>query len=397
LKKILNIASYELIHIFKDPILFLIVFFVPILYAALFGIVYVQGVLDDIPLAIVDLDNSELSRDVITAFRTSPHFRIVDEIKTYPDLEKGMKEGTIRAGVVIPEDFKKNVISHRNPPLLTIYDGSNLIWGYNTRKNLLEVTNKFMITAAARYMGGLGMTEQEIKDVLDTVSCSTYVWYNPTFNYSNFLFMGLVMMIIHQIGFLSIGLTITREKEKNSWIQYLAAPVPHWQIFLGKSLPYFIMNFFNYGLLLWFAARFVHVKIWGDTWLIILLGLLYTIIIIATGYFVSYHAPNSLQVTRYLMLLSVPFFMISGYTWPATHIPEYLNLLAKALPFTWMAEGFRIATIKELGFAYIKPNILALSVMAVLAVALALSCKKRRKPPQEHGLIVNSGVSYPAR
>ncbi len=101
---------------------------------------------------------------------------------------------------------------------------------------------------------------------------------------------------------------------------------------MGKALPYFIAGFFNYGLLLWFAARFVHVKIWGSLPLILLLGLLYDVIITSFGFFLSTQAPNSLQVTRYLMLLSVPLFLISGYTWPGTHIPAALNALAWMLP-----------------------------------------------------------------
>ncbi len=397
MRQVYNIACYEVAHIFKDFILFLMVFLVPLGYAALFGAVYVAGTLTDIPLGIVDLDDSRLSHEIVTAFRNSPRFHIVETIGTYSRLEEGMKNGTVRAGIVIPENFEKKTELHQKTKIMTCYDASNLIWGYNIRKYALEVLNQFNAGHTAEYLAGLGMTKREIRDILDTVSCTTEIWYNPTLSYANFLFMGLVMMILHQLGLLSAGLTITREKEHNSWIQYLAAPVPGWKIFLGKALPYFIAGFFNYGLLLWFAARFVHVKIWGSLPLILLLGLLYDVIITSFGFFLSTQAPNSLQVTRYLMLLSVPLFLISGYTWPGTHIPAALNALARALPYTWMAEGFRLVTLKELGPGEVRITLVVMGVMAAASLLLALAFARRRNSPVEQGLTVNGGPAYPGK
>ncbi len=382
MKQVLYISYYEMVHIFKDKILLLIIFFVPLFYASLCGAVYSAGILNNIPLAVVDLDDSGLSREIINSFENSPRFNIVEGINTYPLLEEGMKKSTIRAGVVIPENFEKEINRQRGAGVLIVYDGSNLIWGYNIRKYTLEIINQFSAGHAAAYMAGLGLTKKEITDVLDTISSNTDVWYNPTFSYANYMLFGLIMLTIHQICLLSASLTVTREKEKNSWIQFLCSPVPPWKIFLGKSLPYFWTGIFNYVMLIWFTSRFVHVKIEGSVPLILLLGLLYTVVITCAGFYISLKASNSLVATRYIMLLSVPFLMISGYTWPQTHIPAFINAFARLLPFTWMAEGLRQVAVKNLGLQYLAPVILALTLMSLAAVLLAASFTKRRKPPQ---------------
>lgn len=381
MRQVLSIACYETMCILKDKILLLMVFAVPLIYAVLFGLVYVQGILTGIPMGIVDMDNSSLSREVVQAFENSPRFKIVREIDTYPRLEEGMKNGAVRAGLVIPEDFEKRISQHRSVEVLTVYDGSNLIWGYNIRKYALEVINKFSADHAAARLAGMGMSGREVAGILDAVSCNIEVWYNPTFSYATFLLGGLMMMIIHQICLLSVSLSVTREKERNSWLMYLSSPVPGWKIFLGKCLPYFAANFLNYLLLIWLGAAVFHVKTGGSLLLIILLGLLYDIIITSAGVCVSALAPDSLQATRYLMLLSVPLFIISGYTWPPTHIPPLINGLARLLPYTWMAEGFRLVTVKELGFAYLAPAVLALFSMAMAAVLFAAIVAKRRRAP----------------
>lgn len=383
LKQILYITYYETVHIFKDKILLVLIFFVPLLYAFFFGAVYSQGILTGIPLAVVDLDHSALSREVIKSFENSPRFSIVQDITTYPLLEEGMRKSVIRAGVVIPENFARDADLNRGTEILTVYDGSNLIWGYNIRKYTLEVVNQFNTGHASSYMAGLGLTKKEITNILDTLSTNIDVWYNPTFSYTSYMLYGLIMLVIHQICLLSASLTVTREKEKNCWIQFLSSPLPAWKIFLGKSLPYFLTGFFNYVLLIWFITRFVQIKIEGSVFLMALLGLLYTVVIISAGFYTSLKAKNSLQATRFIMLLSVPLLMVSGYTWPQTHIPAFINNFASLIPFTWMAEGFRNIAVKDLGAGCLTPVILALSLMSITAVLLAVSFAKRKNRPMK--------------
>lgn len=395
LRQILKLAYYEILHILKDPILCLMVFIAPLAYASLFGAVYVASVLNDIPLAIVNQDNSELSRDVVAAYRNDPHFKIIAGIESYEELEAGMKTGKVRAGVVIPANFSQKLSQNGQTEVLTVYDASNLIWGYNIRKNTLEVVNKFSADHTAAQLAGAGLSKHEIQNVMNTIDCNITVWYNPTFSYVNFLFMGLIVMILHQLGILGVALTITREKERNTWLQYLTAAIPAWKITLGKCLPYLVINFCNYVLLIWLSSQFVHVKIQGSVFLIILLGLLFDIIVTFAGFLISVYTPNSLMVTRYIMLLSVPFFMVSGYTWPHTHIPELLNGMARLLPSTWMMEGFRLVTIKNLTMTEVGPIFLIMGLMAFLFTGLSLTFRKQSLPPNTDDLAVNCGSTYP--
>lgn len=377
MRQILNIAYYEVLHILKDKILFLIVFIAPLAYTVFIGMMYIASFLQDIPLGIVDLDRSGKSSEVIEAFANMPHFRIVPEVSTYDDLEKGMKEGVIRAGVVIPEDYSRKLSQHQQAEIVTVYDGSNLVCAFNIRKYLQQVLNTFSAGQTSAYLAGMGMTKQEITNVMDTVSFNMQVWYNPTLSYVTYLFMGIVIMILHQLGLIGITLSVTREKEQRTWLQFLSAAVPAWKIFIGKALPYFIMNFFNYGLLLWVADRFVNVKIDYAVGPMLLLGLLFNLAIVSIGFIISLYAPNSLQVTRFLLLLSLPLFVLSGYTWPSTHMPAFLNALANLMPYTWMTRGFRMVTLKNWGLQDLSLTIIVMAAMAAVGLFVAMTFTKR--------------------
>lgn len=397
MKQILDIAIFEMRQVFKDKILTLMVFAVPILYAVLFGIVYVSAVLSNIPLGIVDLDRSSLSHEIADAFTSSPQFRVVHAIDSYEGLEEGMNNGTIRAGVVIPEGFAANIAQHRQTEILTVYDASNLIWGFNIRRYTMEVVSNVSAAHTATYLAGMGLSPQEITNVLNTVSCNIEVWYNPTYSYTTFMFIGLVVLIIHQISLLCVSLTVTREKERNTWVQYLAAPISPWKIFLGKSLPYFFSSIFNFSLLLWFTYRMLHVKLEGSTTLVLAMGLIFTVIIISAGFYLSVQAANSLQLTRCIMLLSFPFFITSGYVWPKVQIPPLVNGLTAVLPYSWMAEAMRLVTVKNLGIASIHTGALILCAMALFSALLAATFRKRQKPPEISVPVVNSDINTPWR
>lgn len=384
MRQVLNIAYYEVLHIFRNRILFLMVFIVPAAYACLFGVIYASGILQDIPIAVVDMDSSNLSREVRTAFSESPKFQITGNFDTFQELEQGMKNGTIRAGIVIPEGFEEDASLYRGAEVMVVYDASNLIWGYNTRKYAMEVVSKFNVDRAAAYLTGLGMGEEAIKETLDSVSCVFEIWYNPTLSYATFLFVSLTLMIIHQIGLLGSAISVTRDKDHNCWSQYLGSPIPGWKIYIGKCLPYFVTNLFNYALLLLLAKEFIGAKIEGQVSIIFLLGLIYVLIITSIGFFISIHARSSIQVTRYVMLLSTPLFIISGVSWPFTHMPFFINALARATPFAWMAEAFRMVTLKNLGLGYAVRHCAALCIMGVICIAGCWNFSKRKKPCQQH-------------
>ena len=377
MRQILNIAYYEVQHIFKDKILFLIVFVAPLAYTAFFGMIYISAFLHDIPLGIVNLDHSDKSLKVVEAFENMPYFTIVSEISSYEDMEKGMREGIIRAGVVIPEDYSKKLSQHQQAEIITVYDGSNLVCAFNIRKYLQQVLNTFSVEQTSAYLAGMGMTKQEIVNVMDTVSFSMQVWYNPTLSYVTYLFMGIVIMILHQIGLMGITLSVTREKQQRTWLQFLSASIPSRKIFVGKALPYFIMNFFNYGLVLWIADRFVNVKIDYDVALMLLLGLLFSLVIISIGFIISLLASDTLQVTRFLLLLSLPLFVLSGYTWPSTHMPAFLNALADLMPYTWMTRGFLMVTLKNWGLHDLSLIIAVMGAMAAVGLFVAVRLTKK--------------------
>lgn len=371
IKTALHIAYYEFRHIWKNPILFIIVFLAPTVYGLYFGAVYCHAVLAEIPTGIVDLDHSELSRQLTTAFSNDPYFKIVPDISSYQELEEAMHNGKVRAGIVIPENFEKKVQHNRQTEILNVYDASNLIWGLNTRKNAMEVINKFNNQYTVEYLAAAGMNEQESLRIVNAVEANVITWYNPTNSYPTYIVIGLMMMLLQQLGLMSAGLTVTREKENNTWLHFVSSGVSWPKIVLGKCLPYFLANFLNYTLVACVAFEIAGAKMEGKVCLFLAMGLIYDLVITFMGFLISLLAKQSLQVTRYLALLSLPIFIMSGYTWPSTHIPDFIKAIADIFPSTWMMQAERIITVKGLGLSYLGTDILVLLSMAAVCIIIS--------------------------
>jgi len=396
MKKILNIAYYECVAIFHDRLLMMMVLLVPVMYSCIFGAIYFHPIITDIPTAIVDEDHSDLSRQIANAYRNSPAFSVREDITEYSDMEAAMRDGRIRAGIVIQKDLEQRVQKTQDAKVLAVYDASNLVWGYNIRKNVRLVINDFNTNWVANQVGKMGFDRFEQKQLLSPVSYNLEVWYNPTYSYANFMLFGLFLMIIHQISLLCIALSVPREREKGSWLQFQTAPVSRFTILIGKCLPYFLIFLLHYLLLLQIGIHFFHLSFEGSTLWLVLLGILYVGLMILLGHVVSYFVPNSLQGTRFIMLLSVPFVMMSGMIWPPTHISPFINGLAQLLPFTHAQKMMRILALKDGGWEQFGSYILTLLLMTgIVLVFFLLFCKKEAYFKEKDPQTVNCDTFYP--
>ncbi len=390
MKRILTIAYYEWRTILHNPILLLMVFFVPLLYGLLFGSIYFHPIITHIPTAIIDEDHSELSRRIADAYRSSPAFSVQEEITNYSEMEAAMRDGRIRAGIVIQKDLEQHAEKIQDAKVFAVYDASNLIWGYNIRKNMRLVINDFNAAWVAEKVDALGFDNYQKEQLIHPVDYNIEVWYNPTYSYANFMLYGLFFMIIHQVGLLCTALVIPREREKGSWIQFQTASISRFSILFGKCLPYLLVFLLHYLLLLHIGVTFFHMSFAGNTLWLLLLGLVYVSLMLLLGYVLAYYLPNSLQATRFIMLISVPIVISSGMIWPSTHIPTLLYSFMQLFPFKKKKKMIRILAQKSGGWEQFSGCISALFLMLIVIFLFFILCcpkqerLKKGKPQSIH-------------
>jgi ABC-2 type transport system permease protein len=95
-------------------------------------------------------------------------------------------------------------------------------------------------------------------------------------------------------------------------------------------------------------------------------------------------ARNTVDASRYGMIIALPSFVLAGYTWPLEAMPRWLQLLARVLPQTWFFQGLNYLTFKNPGWAFMSRYFLALLAIACICYGMAAvvicgkSCRVRR-------------------
>ncbi|WP_223192984.1 ABC transporter permease [Paenibacillus sedimenti] len=368
-----KLISEEWMHILKDRRLFLILFFVPVLYTVLFGSIYLHHKVTEMATVVIDEDQSPLSRQIIQAFEESESFQITKEYHSEEDVKRALSSGEAKVGLVIPSNFEAKLKRGDTLPLLTLIDGSNMMISNSATKGANEVITTFSMGYSMKKLQlQQGLQSEQVMNTLSPIPYRYRIMYNSAFNYSDFMLYGLMGAILQQVLFLGIALTITREKDGGTWQRFAAWKRNPWRIAYAKTAPYFLINLFNSTIAFVIALYAFGAPLAGS--LLVGLGLIlcFTFAVSGIGYLISLFSSNQLGATQTAMLIAVPSFMLSGFTWPMEAMPKVLQVLGHMLPLTYFLDGVRNVFVKGNDMSVISHDCIALILTGTLTYFIAM-------------------------
>jgi ABC-2 type transport system permease protein len=371
LKKSLAIMGREFTYMWRDRGLRRILIYGPIIGILLFAGIYSTQVIKDIPTAIVDLDNSTASKELTTLVENAEYLHVTETIPSFEQLEEEIKRGKIKVGVVIPENYGKDLALGRQAKVSLIVDGSNMVYATNATSAVLTVTRTVGAQAGIKTLIGKGIQPREAIDAYQGISIREEAWFNPTLNYAYFLVLGLALNIWQQCCTLAACMNILGETGLRSWIQIKAAGFSRLVLFGSKSiaqiitfmlivLPVYLLAFVVFKLPLACGLPFF-----------LLFTLAFTIALHSIGTMMSSIAKNSVDASRFGMIVALPSFVVSGYTWPIEAMPQFFQPIVKILPQTWFFQGINYFAFKNPGWEFASQYFLAFGIITVFCYTVA--------------------------
>ncbi|WP_159886567.1 ABC transporter permease [Paenibacillus puerhi] len=368
-----RVIADEWRHIFRDRRLFLILFVVPVMYLLLFGALYTNHKVTEMTTIVMDEDQSPLSRQIVQAFEESEAFHVTMEARSEQEVEQAIASGQAKVGVFIPSRFEASLKQGHTLPLLTWVDGSNMLYSNSATKGANEVITTFSMGLSAKKLQlQQGLQDEQVANVLSPIPFRYRVLYNPAFNYSDFMLYGLLGAILQQVLFLGISLTVTREKDAGTWPRFAAWRRDPWKIAYAKTVPYFLINVFNTAIALLVASYVFQAPLSGSLLAGLALVLCFTFAVCGIGYLISLFSGNQLGATQIAMLIAVPSFLLSGFTWPFEAMPRALQTVGQLLPLTYLLDGVRSVFVKGLDYSAIVQDCLALGMMGLVTYFAAM-------------------------
>lgn len=212
-----------------------------------------------------------------------------------------------------------------------------------------------------------------LDNVADGVGVETRLLYNPRMKSAyNFVpgIMGLIFILICAI---MTSVSIVREKETGTMEVLLVSPVRPIRIVFAKMIPYFVLSCLNLSSILLLARFVLGVPMSGGIVGIVGLSLLYIVLALALGLFISTVART--QVTALLvsaMLMLMPMIMLSGMVFPIGNMPAPLQWLSCIVPARWYIAAIRRLMIEGLPFTAVLREFAILAAMTAGLIAVAL-------------------------
>ena len=311
----------------KDPRGIFMFLVAPLLMNIVVCGAFQNGIVNHIPLAAVEMSSSAKTRELIRAFDESDRFDVTLVLQDLDEAKQKMEEGEVQGIIVIPADYTRS---------LQLGQQAEVLVGINSANNL--VGNSAVVSVM-----------QVVKTVSSQIATVLRPWFNPQFSYLMYLGLGLTGLVYHQLFLSAVAGSFADEKKegilsgkfrKRDAILY----------YFDKMLFYGIAGFFN--LLLNYAVimKIYSFPMRGAQVDFLLLSACFVFCLLGFGALLGLLCKNSLHAMQWLMALTYPFFVLAGFSWPHTEMPDFLVRIANYLPVTHYLGPVRSIILMGIGF-----------------------------------------------
>lgn len=371
MKTFFSLVRREFQLFFQNRVLMVLFLGAPLMYGVLVGSVYKKGAVTNLPIVVVDEDNTPLSRQLIDMFNEN---EVIYVASVLPDNFNAHKEALRKEATVvvnIPRNFAADINYNRPTEVTMFVNTSNTL----TSNYAMMATNVCVATLKA----GIQIKSLEKKGVPSYVATQQYEPFKTTIirqnfksgNYLYFMLPGVLLTVLQQVLMLGLALSFASEFERGTFKELVAKSSNVFQLLFVKITPYLLMSVLIYVLYYIYSLVYrmpLHVEsfaFWGASILFLLaVGFL--------GILVSIAIPNQLQATEILMVVATPSFILSGFTWPLSQMPGWVVAFAKCIPLTHYLQIFRTLIVEKGTVDVVSSSIWGLVIIASISFVLSL-------------------------
>ena len=362
------IARKEFIQIRRDKATTYMVIIFPLMMLILYGF-GIRYDVKSVPLTIFDQDRSAQSRQYIERFDSSPYFLIRRYVDNYRDLQTEIDRGKSRIGLVIPPDFGRQLASRREAVVQVIVDGADSNTASIAMNYFSRITQKYSTDIMVQQMDAI-LRQMQLS--VPAVAAEQRIWFNPDLESVQFVVPGIIAIIMMIVGTLLTAVTIVKEKEQGTIEQIVSSPIGRYELMIGKVLPYAILAYLDFLLIIG-ASRFLFgVTIKGSLLLLLIAAFFYLIGVLGLGILVSTSTQTQMAAMLTAILASMlPSILLSGFIFPINQMPRVLQVITVVVPARYFIEILRDIYLKGLGFEYFWKETLYILLFGFATLVLA--------------------------
>ena len=335
------IWAKEMKAIVKDEGVLIFFILVPLFYPLLYSWIYNNEIVREVPVAVVDLSHSDMSRKFIREYDASPDVKVTYHCNNLEEAKALVGKQVVRGILYFPEDFALNINRMAQAHVGVYCDMSLMLYYKAVYQTATAISSDINSKIQIQLSGNYSDRENEIST--KPLNYEEVPIFNNTSGYGNFIIPGVLMLILQQTLLLGIGLSAGTARENNRY-KDLVPVSRHYQgifrIVLGKSMCYFMIYSVMAAYIVLAVPRFFHFVSMAHGADMLGLMVPYLLSCIFFGMMLSCLVRYRENVMLMVIFTSVPFLFMSGISWPQSNIPGVWQAIACLFPSTFGIRGF---------------------------------------------------------
>ena len=321
---------------------------VPIFYPLLYSWAYNNEVVEEVPVAVVDMSHSATSRQFARQYDASPNVKVAYRCNDILEARDLMEKQVVHGFVVIPTDFD-NCINRMEQAHISVFCDMSLMLTYkaifSTATSVVQDMNADIQVAVSGMLQPDAVAPTARQETVQThpLDFDEVQLFNPTGGYGSFIIPAVLMLIIQQTLVLGIGLSAGTARENNRYKDLVPINRHYTQIstiIFGKSMCYFMVYVVIAAWLTLVVPKIFHFTSLFPPRDLLHLMLPYLLACIFFGMFVSCIVRYRENVMLFVVFASVPMLFLSGVSWPQSAIPSYWQGFSWLFPSTFGVRAF---------------------------------------------------------
>jgi ABC-2 type transport system permease protein len=368
MNRTMAIIEREMRKFFRSPALMLVSMVFPLVQLLVLGNAF-GGKIRDAKMGVVDEDHGTQAiriKEAFDAVRANAGTFMAVPYDNEVQAREDVRNGKIQGAVIIPAQYSKMVYEKNHPRIALIVDNSDNFMSSTFEEKMTEVTN--------------ALNQPDVEPRLLQQTALEVVELYPYIEYMKYLLPGSIALAVFVSAMIGGGMLYIDDKARGVHEGYLVTPITKAELVFGLNGAGAIK-----GLLTGVVITIIGSLIAGVGAIfqpLTMLGLLGMIVATATAFncmmfLMMVRVEDPLVPRATFGILNTLLFFPSGSIYPIEAFPLWLRVIAKVDPFTYAVHGFKSLLLKETGLAAIVPDVIYLSIFAIVALALAVPLFKR--------------------
>lgn len=353
----------------RDRLTFAMIIGLPLIQLILFGYAINMNP-RHLPTAIVAADNSVFTRSIIRGMKNTNYFKIIGQTRSFKEGDKLLAQGKALFVLNIPPDFSWKLARNLKPQLLLEADATDPV-AIGQALSAMQVLQQTILNA--------DLTGPMIKLVNPPFSIKliTHEKYNPEKNTQFNIVPALLGVILTMTMVIITSMALTRERERGTMESLLSTPVKASEVLIGKVMPYILVGYIQFTLILLMSYYLFHVPINGSLTLLFIVTLPFIAANLVVGIMFSSLVKNQMQAMQSAFFFFLPSILLSGFMFPFPGMPQWAQYIGEILPLTHYVRIVRGIMLKGNNFFYIWPEVWPILLFTLLVLTVGI--KRFRK------------------